>query len=175
MQCTKQRPGQPLQWRHNKHDSGSSHQLYDCLINRLFNAQIKETSKPRVTGLWAGNSPVTGEFPAQRASNAENVSIWWRHHVWIPECKCSFMFWFQWWLSIKMLEIWPLKSQHECRITREARMWLIIYGIIPLCRSEFSRDLILMVDCKRQDFYMGTLPRHSPTITVINVSRGPFH
>ena len=24
---------------------------------------------------------MTGEFPAQRASNAENVSIWWRHHV----------------------------------------------------------------------------------------------
>ena len=28
-----------------------------------------------------GNSPVTGEFSSQRASNAENVSIWWRHHV----------------------------------------------------------------------------------------------
>ena len=27
-----------------------------------------------------GNSPVTGEFPAHMASNAENVSIWWRHH-----------------------------------------------------------------------------------------------
>ena len=27
-----------------------------------------------------GDSPVTGEFPTQRASNAENVSIWWRHH-----------------------------------------------------------------------------------------------
>ena len=26
------------------------------------------------------NSPVTGEFPAQMASNAENISIWWRHH-----------------------------------------------------------------------------------------------
>ena len=24
---------------------------------------------------------MTGEFPAQMASNAENVSIWWRHHV----------------------------------------------------------------------------------------------
>ena len=24
----------------------------------------------------------TGEFPAQRASYAENASIWWRHHVW---------------------------------------------------------------------------------------------
>ena len=23
----------------------------------------------------------TGEFPAQMASNVENVSIWWRHHV----------------------------------------------------------------------------------------------
>ena len=23
---------------------------------------------------------MTGEFPAQMASNAENVSIWWRHH-----------------------------------------------------------------------------------------------
>ena len=31
--------------------------------------------------LCVGNSPETGEFPAQKASNAENVSIWWRHHV----------------------------------------------------------------------------------------------
>ena len=28
----------------------------------------------------AGNSPVTGEFSAQMAINAENVSVWWRHH-----------------------------------------------------------------------------------------------
>ena len=44
-------------------------------------ADIKKTSKLRVTGLCAVNSPVTGEFPAQMASNAEEVSIWWRHHV----------------------------------------------------------------------------------------------
>ena len=25
--------------------------------------------------------PVSGEFPAPMASNAENVSIWWRHHA----------------------------------------------------------------------------------------------
>ena len=35
----------------------------------------KKQSKLRVTGLCAGNSPVTGEFPARRTSNAENVSI----------------------------------------------------------------------------------------------------
>ena len=39
-----------------------------------------DKKKLRVTGLCEGNSPVTGEFPAQKTSNAENVSIWWRHH-----------------------------------------------------------------------------------------------
>ena len=34
-----------------------------------------------VIGLYEWNSLVTGEFPSQRASNAENVSIWWRHHA----------------------------------------------------------------------------------------------
>ena len=44
-------------------------------INRLFNRLLrrtsKKTSKLRVTGLCAGNSPVTGEFSAQMASNAK--------------------------------------------------------------------------------------------------------
>ena len=53
-------------------------------------ADKKKTSKLRVTGLCAGNSPGTGEFPAQMASNAENFSIWWRHHDrWIPLTKVS--------------------------------------------------------------------------------------
>ena len=43
--------------------------------------QIKENIKaPRHWALW-GEFTGTGEFPAQRASYAENVSIWWRHHV----------------------------------------------------------------------------------------------
>ena len=62
-------------------DSVSNHQPHGCLLNRLFRRRSKKTSKLRVTGLWAGNSPGTGEFPAQMASNAENVSIWWRHHI----------------------------------------------------------------------------------------------
>ena len=45
-------------------------------------APIKENIKaPRHWYLWA-NPPVTGGFASQSASNAENVSIWWRHHVW---------------------------------------------------------------------------------------------
>ena len=71
----------PWQWRHNERDGVSNHQRRDCLLNRLFSRRWQKTSKLRVTGLCAGNSPVTGEFPAQRASNAENVSIRWRHHA----------------------------------------------------------------------------------------------
>ena len=68
-----------LHWRHDGRDSVSNHQPHDCLLNRLFRRRSKKTLKLRVTGLCAGNSPVTGEFPAQMASNAENISIWWRH------------------------------------------------------------------------------------------------
>ena len=71
----------PLQWHHNGRNGISNHQPHDCLLNWLFRRRWKTTSKLRVTGLCEGNSPVTGEFPAQMASNAENVSIWWRHHV----------------------------------------------------------------------------------------------
>ena len=69
-----------LQWRHNGHDSVSNHQPHDCFLNRLFRHRSNKTSKLRVTGLCVGNSPEAGEFPAQMASNAENVSMWWRHH-----------------------------------------------------------------------------------------------
>ena len=60
-----------LRWRHNRHDSVSNHQPHHCLPNRLFGWRSKKTSKLRVTGLCAGNSPGTGEFSAQMASNAE--------------------------------------------------------------------------------------------------------
>ena len=43
-------------------------------------AQIKKNVEvPRHLPL-GGESPETGEFPTQMASNAENVSIWWIYH-----------------------------------------------------------------------------------------------
>ena len=53
----------------------SNHRRLDYLLNCLFRRRSKKTSMLRVSGLCEGNSPVTGEFPVQRASNAENVSI----------------------------------------------------------------------------------------------------
>ena len=72
---------QPLHWRHNERGGVPDHQPRDCLLSRLFGCRSKKTSKLRVTGLCAGISPVTGKFPAQNASNAENVSIWWSHYA----------------------------------------------------------------------------------------------
>ena len=56
------------------------------VYSTVIQTQIKKICMLRVTGLCARNSLVTGEFPAQMASNAENVSIWWRHHDTTTKC-----------------------------------------------------------------------------------------
>ena len=69
-----------LQWCHNGQDGVSNHQPHNCLLNHLFKAQIKENTKaPRHWPLY-GECTGDGEFPTQRAGNAENVSISWCHH-----------------------------------------------------------------------------------------------
>ena len=46
-----------LRWRHNDHAGVSNHRPHGCLLNRLFRRRSKKTSKLRVTGFCAGNSP----------------------------------------------------------------------------------------------------------------------
>ena len=60
----------PLHWRHNERDGVSNHQPDDCLLNRLFKAQIKENIKaPRHWPLW-------GEFTGDRwISQAEGCEF----------------------------------------------------------------------------------------------------
>ena len=71
----------PLQWRLNERDGVLDHQPHDWLLNRFFNAQIKENIKALCH--WTLCGELTGHrwIPAQRAGNGENVSIWWRHHA----------------------------------------------------------------------------------------------
>ena len=90
-------------WRRN-------HQPHDCLLNRAFRHRSKKTQKLRVTGLCAWNSPVTDEFPAQMASNAENVSIWWCHHAENLAlvhhsfmCVRAYQWW--WWLVLTIIRV----------------------------------------------------------------------
>ena len=107
-----------LLWRHNERHSVSNHQPHDYFLNHLFSRRSKKTSKLRVTGLREANSPLTAEFPAQRASNAENASIWWRHHdieaetIWLT-CDRQHS-------QIRSLE---LKSSHLASLVPEACCW----------------------------------------------------
>ena len=50
----------------------------------------KKTSKLCITGLCEGNSQVTGEFPTQRVSSTENVSIWCLTEILIKTQNFSF-------------------------------------------------------------------------------------
>ena len=104
-----------LHWRHNGHDSVANHQSRDCLLNRLFRRISKKSSKFCITGLCAGNSPGTGEFPAQIASNAENVSIWWRHHVKRPDGPGSSCKLIKWHFRNSSVLIWNMTFQQRVR------------------------------------------------------------
>ena len=66
------------QWRHNGRLKSPASPLF---YQRFIHAQIKENIKAPRPCPFSGNSPGTGEFPAQMASIVENVSIWWRHYV----------------------------------------------------------------------------------------------
>ena len=57
-----------LQWRRNGRKSVSKSPASRLFSNRLIRRRPKKTSKLRITGLCAGNSPGNGEFPAQMAS-----------------------------------------------------------------------------------------------------------
>ena len=77
---TKQNENTALHWRHNGRDSVSNHQPHGCLVTRLFRRRSKKNIKAPRHWPLCGEFTGTGEFPAQMASYAENVSIWWRHH-----------------------------------------------------------------------------------------------
>ena len=68
-----------LQWRHM---GTMAPQITSPTIvySTVIQTQIKENIKARRHWPLCGEFTGTGEFPAQRASNAENVPILWRHH-----------------------------------------------------------------------------------------------
>ena len=94
----------------------------------------KKTSKLRVTGLCEGNSPVAGEFPAQRASNAENVYLWWRHNGHISVAA--------WSLVLVTLDLCSSEAGMFPRI-RAPLLWPILCDLGPT--SQRSYQLIIEI------------------------------
>ena len=69
-----------FQWRHKERDGVSNYQPHNYLLNVYRGTDPRNYQSAASLVSVSGTSPVTGEFPAQRASYVENVSIWWRHH-----------------------------------------------------------------------------------------------
>ena len=73
-----------LQWPRRRLKSPASRLFTQSFIR----AQSKENIKAPRHWPLCGEFTGTGESTAQRASNAENVSIWWRHHMWSDKSIC---------------------------------------------------------------------------------------
>ena len=103
-----------LQWRHNEHDSIANHRRLRYLPNCCCRRRSKKASHLYVTGLCEGNSRVTREFPTQKASNAENTSIRWRHHgdvIHLTYIHQSFhWYWMSYLTPLCWSEIWQFTS-----------------------------------------------------------------
>ena len=82
-----------LQKRHNERDGVPNHRPASRVLAQpstiCSGSDQRKYQKLDVTGLCEGNPPVTAGFRSQRASNAENVSIWRLHHVTSVSKFCS--------------------------------------------------------------------------------------
>ena len=127
-----------LLWRHNGRDS--------CLFRR----RSKKTPKLRATGLCAGNSPGTGEFPAQMASNAENVSIWWRHHVITGMCWKEVLG-SHCWFSFCVCDLYTCihrpvitETSYECHdVSNLAQLNYLFNNVFRLKQTKHQRSILL--------------------------------
>ena len=68
-----------------------NHRKLHCLMKSLFTLTTKKSSEVYIIGPLLDVPSVTGEFPSERASNAENVAISWCDHGLLPS---TFWIWF---------------------------------------------------------------------------------
>ena len=153
-------------------------------------AQIKENMKLRVTGLCTWNSPVTGEFPAQRASNTENVSIWWRHHafvhnhwgryIWEGEVlrmrhRVASLAWVNRMIapfSVAQFERHALKRpapNYNKRQQSTNRVGSIVHVNVNRCLIPYCTEnrVVMMLVCHYGDVIMGTMASQITSLTII--------
>ena len=118
--------------------------IYSTVYSRR---RKKKTSNLGITGLCEGNSPLAVEFPAQRASIAENVSIWWRHHD-LNICHIILGGWIAWyqneWICHTLFSLWQYSPLTRWR---RDKMAAICADDIFKCISSNENVWILIKNC----------------------------
>ena len=114
-----------LQWRHNDHDGVSNHQPHGCLFNQVYSGTDRRKHQSSASRAFAcGEFTGSGEFPAQTASNAENVSIWWRHRGILGSGSTHET------LSPGNNHVWPLCIPPSCWYHRKLNCWTILSAVM---------------------------------------------
>ena len=138
-----------LEWRCNGCDGVSNHQPHDCLLNGLFRHRSKKTSKLHFTGFCEGNSPGTGEFPAQMASNGEMfhlmTSSWSTRNDKMQEVY-----------TMKYMQGWSSNPFHWClshHISNSMKTW---------CRHQMETFSALLALCAGNSPVTGEFPAQMP-------------
>ena len=102
----------------------SNHQQLDYFFSSSFRLTTKKMSTHWITGSLWGNSSLPDEFPPQRVSNGESVSISWRQHVkgWMLGYRYACIWPAAWWC--------PVIGWHMVEYTRSqclTVLWDIVY------------------------------------------------
>ena len=84
------------------------------VYSTVYQTQIKENIKAPRHWPLCGEFTGTGEFPSQRASYAENVSIWWRHHV----------------LMVMMITVTGSCPQRQWQLLSSAMMTIVVAMVL---------------------------------------------
>ena len=112
------------------------------IVQPFIQVQIKENIKaPRYRHLCG---EFTSEFPAQRASNAENVSIWWCHHA-ILYYACTFIY-----ILRASIFYFSLLLQYNNHVPREIAnsVSLCATYIIPFHPKSYKSNLTYKLEMK---------------------------
>ena len=94
--------------------------------------------------ICVGNSPGTGEFPAQMASNAENVSIWWRPDAYAAGSPYLIHWWtvVKWTLRKKLQ--WILNENNEISL-KKMHLKIISAKCQPFCLTSVCKALVRLL------------------------------
>ena len=136
-----------LKWHQNECDAISNHRLLDCLLIHLFRHRTKKISKLHITGLCEWNPLVTGGFPSQRASNAENVSIWWCHHE-LTQTMGTHN-WISCFWSLNPSNGHPDYIPHWIHI----KLVLMVLNVSSYINLFLENEMVLMKDCLPWGFF----------------------
>ena len=89
------------------------------VYSTVYQTQITENIKAPRHWPLCGKFTGTGEFPAQMASNAENVSIWWRHHENIQHWKMT---------NIEQMAIWKTSTYYLIIVYIKSYIFILYFS-----------------------------------------------